>query len=264
MNESHETKTATCTIYWDTPTAGSHALSKDFKLFFDKNGHVEVTSTDRGFNWDGTPLSPPNWFDSTANHWGAIVPNLSQTWYVDGAGSGTFYYSENFYGLPRGSIIILPAAAGSITPQPGYVYTAPVRGIDACGAVVKHEFMHKTIFEAAWGGYADNQIGPGGAWVLNLDDSGYDLDKDYIKDSWESDDNNSYYSEFGEAQPDLSEIDEELLPSYAYWLNQQYDGNSFENDNEFLADMKGARAWQIGSLDSQDWATYGKQSDPAF
>ena len=44
-----------------------------------------------------------------------------------------------------------------------------------------------------------------------------------------------------------------------YFKNKEHDGMSFDKDTEFLANMA-ARNWVIGSLDSSDYASPGKQT----
>jgi len=267
-DKQHGSQSVTCTIYWDdNGTQKSDSANKDFKLFFDHSGHDESNDTSLGTNG----VNPPNWFDDTAKHWGDVMDDK-----ISGLSalksSGRFFYTNsaggdhsgivptsisNSYSVPVGSVLIAPAAGGPLFPQPGYVYTQQTSGIDSFGAVILHEMRHRWQLQQSWGiADGDNEqtleskIGPNGTWIK--DGNIYDRDADGMKDSWER---------LVWNQPDISKLGPDDAREYAFLKNQQYDGNSFEQDNEFDADVEGARKWKIGIADDADWANTGKQAD---
>jgi len=265
-DSDHGDNSVTCTIHWDdNGTPKSKSKSKDFKLFFDHDGHDESNDSSLGANG----INPPNWFDDTAKHWGDVMDNKisglnalksAHRFFYSNSIGGTDHSGEvpiqitNSYHVPVGSVVIAPAAGGSISPQPGYVYTARTSGIDSFGAIILHEMRHRWQLQQSWG-IADgdseqtleSKIGPNGTWIF--DGTTYDKDADGMRDSWE---------EIPVAQGGWGQIHNQ--PD-KFLLNKRYDGNTFEQDDEFDADMNGARTWAIGSADGQDWANTGKQSE---
>jgi hypothetical protein len=244
---AHQEYQVECTLVWGAGQNQRASQRRKFKLFFDKYGHDEDLSTTRSI----TGYSPPNWFDARPNHWGSVVPRLSETWYGGylwgsyslNAGLFVYWRFNNIVSgnLPPGSVLISNAAAESAGATASYVYAPVAEGIDACAATVQHEFRHKWQMEQSWGvsnwsdfAALDIKIGPNGAWVR--DGAVFDKDQDFIKDEWE-------------------EIPKELggwgqihnVPD-AHVLNKQYDGNAFETDEEFDADMHGGRTHVLGSL----------------
>lgn len=267
----HGPQSVTCTIHWeDNGTAESKSKSKDFKLFFDYDGHDESNDTTYGKSNIGIPLNPPNWFDDTSNHWGQVMESkitggqnheslsdlksAGRFFYVDAVGESSHsgivpVDINNSYGVPVCSVLIANKAGKEIAPDSSYVYTPIAIGIDSFGAVIMHEMRHRWQLQQAWGitdGDSEqtlkSKIGRNGTWIF--DGTTYDVDADGMKDSWEV----AHWGQLA-GQPNK------------FLLNQQYDGNSFEQDNEFDADMNGARIWQIGSVDDQDWANNGKQAE---
>lgn len=252
---AHQEYEVECTIVWGVGQNQRASQRRKFKLFFDKYGHDEDLSTTRSI----TGYSPPNWFDARPNHWGSVVPRLNETWYGGylwgsyslNAGLFVYWRFNNIIpgNLPPGSVLISNVAAESAGATASYVYAPVAEGIDACAATVLHEFQHKTQMEQSWGvsnwsdlAALDMKIGPNGAWVR--DGAVFDKDQDFIKDSWE-----------------VTQWKQDPVLTDPYLLNKKYDGNAFETDEEFDADMHGGRTHAIGSLNNKDWATPGKQTN---
>ncbi len=250
-------------LFW--PAEKSSVTTRKFKLFFGKNSNDEDTSA-TGFKSpdDHTPVSPPNWYD----HWKLVVPQLGEAVYVNnifvpgGLGANGMFDAKSLgvfgrpTGFPRGTVFISNSAAETKDggAPPHYVYSPYFKGIDACAAIVLHEFRHKWLHEQSWGGYTDALIGFNGSRLYNIE-YGYDKDADGIKDSWET-------TTWG--QPDFKDLKPSEWSNYKYWRNMQYDGNSFQTDHEFEADMNGARLYVAGTYNSLDWANPGKQSNPSY
>lgn len=264
-DSDHGDNSVTCTIHWnDGGAPKSKSKSKDFKLFFDHDGHDESNDTSLGTNG----LNPPNWFDDTSKHWGQVMENkisdlsslksAGRFFYTDSVGGGHSGQVpteiDNSYHVPVGSVLIAGQAGDGIGLGAGYVYGVRASGIDSFGAIILHEMRHRWQLQQSWGVTdQDNQqtleskIGPNGTWIF--DGTTYDKDADGMRDSWE---------EIPVAQGGWGQVHNQ--PD-KFLLNKRYDGNAFEEDNEFDADMHGTRAWQIGSVDDQDWANNGKQSE---
>lgn len=265
----HGLQSVTCTIHWeDDGTPKSKSKSKDFKLFFDHAGHDESNETTYGKSGTGSSLNPPNWFDDTSKHWGQVMENkISGLSALKGA--GRFFYTDtaggshsgivpvainNSHGVPVCSVLIANKAGKEIAPSSGYVYTALASGIDSFGAVILHEMRHRWQLQQSWGitdqddeQTLESKIGPNGTWIF--DGNIYDRDSDGMRDSWEA------------LSPEQGGWGQDAKAPDKFLLNKRYDGNTFEQDNEFDADMNGARTWQIGSADDQDWANNGKQAE---
>ena len=253
FNATHKDYTVECTIFWN---GGQKTATKDFKLFFSKGGFDESSDVSRGVNGQ----NPPNWFDNRPNHWGEVVPGLSDAWYSHSLGgtatnSGVFIYRKGIgyrqgnttNDIPPGSIVITSYAAGTIAPSKDYPYIKDTFvGIDAVAAIVKHELRHKWQHEQSWGGYDQAHIGMNGVWVANASLS-HDKDGDYIKDSWE-----------------VTEWRQSPENPDKYLLSRKDKRPILQADNEYDADMRGTNEWEIGILDSKDWSDDGKQSDSSY
>lgn len=153
--DAYGKKEVLCTIFYEHKVSGATGLdqeSKEFKLFFEKQG-----------NYDGD--DEPNWFEYWQKN--NACPDLNQCEY-DSAETGFGGYSPS---LDKVTLGPLAAQDNKVVTIPTLGACGGGLGIDCCYQTVAHELKHKWV--------ADNWKA-GGIWNGKTDTDG-----DELPDDWE-------------------------------------------------------------------------------
>lgn len=146
----------------------------------------------------------------------------------------------------RGRIYIFPGAI-QVAPLPD-PYGLRAGGIDLIARTVAHEFAHRDLFIADWGGFDNGNIGSPGDWFPMSGELGVDKDEDCLSDSYE--------------QAAVYHFDPEVFDALHRWWEgkQGCEATVGLADFEMYARLYGEwNHYWIGSLDSQDWSVGGRQ-----
>ncbi|MGC8784058.1 MAG: hypothetical protein ACP5RN_06705 [Armatimonadota bacterium] len=148
----------------------------------------------------------------------------------------------------RGRIYIFPAAISAAQLRDTYGLTAG--GIDLLSRVVAHEFAHRDLFLAAWGGFSNDHIAPRGVWLPLFPENGHDDDGDSVSNTYEDADKQIYHFHRGGWDA-----------LHRWWTGQQGSiPTSGLPDPEMYSRLYGEwNGYWVGSLDSQDWSVGGRQ-----
>lgn len=275
--EAHRLFGVSLTVtFWTSPDlihvfTYSDAKTRTFPLCFRLTSHDERSDTSRGLSALGL-YDPANWFDDCTGHWGSIIARFNE---IDSNLEGlyvVYFVPRPFHDLPqttlglmdwqgvyapnnpynesyRGRIYLFSDNLMQYTDyQPARsMYGVVAGGIDRVANTVAHEFAHRDLWIASWGGFSAELIGGPDAWLPGDPNQGIDTDLDLMPDAYERKHTDDYH--FDPSSPYAVEL---------WWLV----GRNIplvsvaQFDAEIYAQLWGEwTRYVIGSHDASDWST---------